>query len=550
MMDPIPLDIVAQLKSFPSLFWRDETTLILTIQQGSQRQSFEAQWKGTEWVQREIPISSESTPSSVSSPGGSLPDPRIVEINGRGQIYWQESLCKELADFTDVRACVIAPGERFWAVHAAAPALVPQILIFDTHTKKIHLIATALENNPRPRGARPMALQWLSLDGETVHGWYYTPEFRSHLKPPLIVLVHDGPHICVRETWPLKARLLTSRGYAVLYVNYRGSVGYGLHYEQALAAHWGERDAWDVVSGRRHLVAGGYVDPQRTAVWGGRFGGATVLNALARFPGEFQAAIAVYPLCDVETAITRADLKTKEKWGRLVATRPLEDISPLHRAAHIVDPLYVFHGKKDPYIPLENINTLMSKVSGEKHLTVYPELGEKFLDQNDWRDYYERCLEFLAGHLYPEKHHGRWYRDYSHEMKLLRSPALRWTLMLLSSIFLILGIIGIFLPILPTTPFVLLAAACYARSSAKFYNQLMNHKYLGPPLRQWQETRTIPRPIKVLAIALLLGTLAPSTLLFVPILAVKVGLLLFAAVMSMIIARIPSRRRDPSLRSG
>lgn len=547
MMDPIPLEIIARTKAFPSLYWRDEKTLVVCVQQGKDQRWLEAQWDSTAWVQREITKGESTAPSEKK--GDALPDPRIVEVNGRGQIYWQESLCKELADFTDVRACVIAPGKRFWAVHAAAPALVPQILIFDVQTKILHPIATALDHNPRPRGARPLALQWPSLDGEIIHGWFYTPEVRSQLKPPLIVLVHDGPHICVRETWPIKARLLTSRGYAVLYVNYRGSSGYGLHYEQALAAHWGERDVWDVVSGRRHLAEQGFVDSKRTAVWGGRFGGATVLNTLAQFPGEFQAGIAVYPLCDLETAITRANAKTKEKWARLIATRSIDSISPLNRAENIVDPIYVFHGGKDPFTPVESISTLLNKMNGEKYLTVYPELGERFLDQNDWRDYYERTLKFLEERLHPEHHRGRWYRDYSHEMKLLRSPALRWTLMGLSSIFLLLGIVGIFLPILPTTPFLLLAAACYARSSTAFYNRLMNHRFLGPPLRQWKETRTIPRPVKFLAIGMLLGTLVPSTILFVPILGVQIGLVLFAVIMSIIITRIPSRR-DPSLRSG
>lgn len=543
MMDPISLDVVAQLKTFTSLEWLDAWTLRVGMQ--GQTRPLIAAWNGTQWIYRieeDAPVGCTESNKKSTNINAPLPDPRISEINGRAQIYWRESLFKPLADYTDVRALAVSPDERYWAIHAAAPALVPQIVIYDTQTQKLHLIATALNFNPRPNGAAPVPVQWTSKDGAPVYGWYYTPEVRSHLKPPLIVLVHDGPHICVRETWPIKARLLTSRGYAVLYVNYRGSTGYGYEHEHGLAGYWGERDVWDVITGRRHLVERGWVDPHRTAVWGGRFGGATVLNILGRAPGTFQAAIAVYPLCDLAAAIHRADAKTKEKWVHLMGTRSMEEMTPLARAHSIQDPLAVFHGGKDPFITSKEIEAFVEKVPGEKQLKIYPELGEKFIDAKEWRDYYEHSLQFLASHLHPERHQGHWYRDYSYEIRLFQSPLLRGGLIVLSSLFLILAVIGIFLPLLPTTPFVLLAAACYARSSARFYNRLMNQKYLGPPLRQWKATHTIPRPVKLLAIALLMGTLVPSTLLFVPIAAVQAGLILFAVIMSVIIARIPSRR--------
>ncbi len=117
--------------------------------------------------------------------------------------------------------------------------------------------------------------------------------------------------------------------------------------------------------------------------------------------------------------------------------------------------------------------------------------------------------------------------DYSHEVRVSRSPFLRLLLSSLALIFLILGIIGIFLPVLPTTPFLLLASACYARSSVKFYNAMMNHSHLGPPLRTWKEKRAISRRNKVLAISLLTATALPSVVFWIPLMPVKwlVGLI-------------------------
>lgn len=116
--------------------------------------------------------------------------------------------------------------------------------------------------------------------------------------------------------------------------------------------------------------------------------------------------------------------------------------------------------------------------------------------------------------------------DYSHEVKLLESKTLRIVLIALSCIFLALGIIGIFLPVLPTTPFVLLSAACFARSSPRFYNWLMNNPQMGPALRRWKERRMISRKHKAIAITVIILTMTPTVLFVIPILAVKIAVAL------------------------
>jgi hypothetical protein len=112
-------------------------------------------------------------------------------------------------------------------------------------------------------------------------------------------------------------------------------------------------------------------------------------------------------------------------------------------------------------------------------------------------------------------------RDYSHEVKLVENKVLRYVLWSLSWGFVILGIIGAFLPVLPTTPFLILAAFCYARSSPRFYNWLMNHPKFGPDLRRWVISGSIRRQTKIVAISLLTISLTISILFVVPIVAVK-----------------------------
>ena len=112
--------------------------------------------------------------------------------------------------------------------------------------------------------------------------------------------------------------------------------------------------------------------------------------------------------------------------------------------------------------------------------------------------------------------------DYSSEVKLVRNPLLRALLFTTSCLCLVLALIGIFVPVLPTTPLVILAAFLYTKCSARFYNILMNHRRLGPPLRHWRQTGSIPVRAKLISISMLWLALGSSIVYFIPIFFVKV----------------------------
>ena len=99
------------------------------------------------------------------------------------------------------------------------------------------------------------------------------------------------------------------------------------------------------------------------------------------------------------------------------------------------------------------------------------------------------------------------------------------------------------LPVLPTTPFVLLAAACFARSSERFYHWLLNHRAFGPLVREWREHRSIPYRVKLYAIAMMASTLAVSILFFVPKGWPQAALALFGVLLAVWLYRVPSRDR-------
>ena len=105
----------------------------------------------------------------------------------------------------------------------------------------------------------------------------------------------------------------------------------------------------------------------------------------------------------------------------------------------------------------------------------------------------------------------------------------------------VLGVAGIFLPLLPTTPFMLLAAACFARSSERFHAWLLAHPLLGATVREWEEYRSVRRRTKWIAIVTMAVTLAASVVFFVPYRPVQFALALFGLMLAIYLHRLPSR---------
>jgi hypothetical protein len=120
------------------------------------------------------------------------------------------------------------------------------------------------------------------------------------------------------------------------------------------------------------------------------------------------------------------------------------------------------------------------------------------------------------------------------------SPLVRWLLIACGTASLGLGIAGIFLPLLPTTPFVLLAAACYARGSRRFFHWLLANRTFGPLILNWRRHRTIPYRTKITAIALMAITLGVSIVFFVEPMWLKIALAAFGAALAVWMYRIPS----------
>ncbi len=124
---------------------------------------------------------------------------------------------------------------------------------------------------------------------------------------------------------------------------------------------------------------------------------------------------------------------------------------------------------------------------------------------------------------------------------LVASRFPRWLFVGAGWVFVTIGAIGVVLPLLPATPFMLLAAACFARGSRRLHAWLLGSKVVGPTIRAWDETRTIPLRSKIAAITLIALLLGSAIVFLVPHPAVKVGLAVVGLVVIVGLVRIPTR---------
>jgi dipeptidyl aminopeptidase/acylaminoacyl peptidase len=229
-----------------------------------------------------------------------------------------------------------------------------------------------------------------SAHGRTAHAFYYAPTNPGYLGPagalpPLLAFVHGGPTAQSSPSLRSGVQYWTSRGFAVVDVNYGGSSGYGRAYRQELNGNWGVVDAEDVIAAVRFLVDTKRADPKRTAISGGSAGGYTVLVALST-SDVFRAGADHFGVSDM-TALARDTHKFESRYidsliGPLPAAQALYDSrSPLNHLNGFKVPVLVLQGADDPVVPPNQSQRIVDALRA-RHVPVayvlYPGEGHGF----------------------------------------------------------------------------------------------------------------------------------------------------------------------------
>lgn len=269
--------------------------------------------------------------------------------------------------FTDIRYVRAAAG--YALMRAASPNLPGSIVRLDLNTKRFEVLRRSnnLELDAEDISI-PRVLEFATEEGLSAHGFFYPPKNRDFRGPegeraPLLVMSHGGPTAAATTALSLTIQYWTSRGIAVLDVNYGGSSGYGRAYRERLKDNWGIVDVDDCVNGARYLVEKGEVDGNRLMITGGSAGGYTTLCALT-FRDVFRAGASHYGISDAE-ALEKDTHKFESRYSNgLIGPYPeRRDIyyerSPINFTDRLSCPVIFFQGLEDKVVLPNQAETMV-----------------------------------------------------------------------------------------------------------------------------------------------------------------------------------------------
>jgi dipeptidyl aminopeptidase/acylaminoacyl peptidase len=277
--------------------------------------------------------------------------------------------------YTDISQVRADGGQAVFL--GGSPTEARSIVRLDLVTQETQVLRRSVGGTPefealRPYFAAPELIEFPTADGRTAYGLYYKPCNPDYAalageREPLLVEAHGGPTSAASSTLSLPIQFWTSRGIAVLDVNYGGSTGYGRAYRRRLEGQWGIVDVQDCVYGAKYLVQRGDVDLTRMAISGGSAGGYTVLRALTPEDGvpTFRAGASYYGVSDLE-ALAQDTHKFESRYldsmvGPYPAAKAIYiERSPVHHTDRLTVPVIFFQGAEDEVVPPSQTESMVS----------------------------------------------------------------------------------------------------------------------------------------------------------------------------------------------
>jgi dipeptidyl aminopeptidase/acylaminoacyl peptidase len=256
------------------------------------------------------------------------------------------------------------------ALLGGAPTIPLELARIDLYTGGHEVLARSITELPEAGNLSvPESISYPTSGHRIAHAFYYPPrnaeyEAAPGSKAPLMVISHGGPTSMATNTLKLATQYWTSRGFAVLDVNYGGSSGFGRAYREALKGQWGVVDVDDCVAGARHLAARGLVDPERLVIRGGSAGGLTTLCALT-FHDVFKAGASYYGVSDLK-GLDDDSHKFESHYNEyLIAPQPEAQTlymlrSPINHADQLKRPMIFFQGLDDKVVPPQQSEVMVN----------------------------------------------------------------------------------------------------------------------------------------------------------------------------------------------
>ena len=286
-------------------------------------------------------------------------------------------------------------------------------LVYYAYDRGTRTLTRMYSNNPALETMPLVPKQVVTIrarDGLDMICYLTLPPGGKGKRLPLVLDIHGGPWWRDTDGFDPEVQLLANRGYAVLQVNYRGSIGFGVRFLNASTNQWGRGTQDDLYDAVKWAIDKGIADPGRIAAYGWSGGGYATLLALAQRPTMFACGVDGVGPGDLATLFRSFPTYWSgilSRWRRRVGDVEHDDalnraISPQYHVDKIRSPLLVGQGKNDPRVTIANSDAMVKALRDagrEVIYVVYPDEGHGFARPENNLDYYGRVEEFLARHL-------------------------------------------------------------------------------------------------------------------------------------------------------
>ncbi len=283
--------------------------------------------------------------------------------------------------------------------------------LFNGKTGKAdYLFSSKPEIDPKQMAdMRPISFQ--ARDGLTIHGYLTVPSGSDGKNLPLIINPHGGPH-GIRDYWHWdpEVQFFASRGYAVLQVNYRGSGGYGMKFQDAGYGQWAGKMQDDLADGVNWAVKQQVADPNRVCIYGASYGGYAALENAERYPNLYKCVVGYVGLYDL-ALMDDSDFSHYASGKTYIGVTLGKDDaqlaaeSPVNGAAKLAAPVFIVYGGQDKRVVPKNAEEMMAAMdkAGKKYEKLYQPLEQHGFYQPEHNyDLYTRMIGFIDEYIGPD----------------------------------------------------------------------------------------------------------------------------------------------------
>lgn len=328
--------------------------------------------------------------------------PDIVRLNKLGKKF--EQVISELFNGLSVSISSQSKDKNKVILNVSSPNMPTAFYYLDISTKELKKIGQSYAAIDQSKLSMKEPITYLARDGVKIPAYLSRPATGAS-NSPTVILPHGGP--MARDGWSFDywTQYLTTRGYAVLQMNYRGSTGYGEEFRRLGYHEWGRKMLYDINDGAKWMIDRGYANPEKMCIMGGSYGGYAALQSIVLGEIEYKCSVAFAPVSHIQGLIqSLKDAPGIKSYKSYVESEEwsFDEASPSYNVDRINVPVLLFHGSKDMNVPIVQSRGFRDRMEDANKELKYVEFedGDHFLSNEKHRiRFLKETGKFLDEHL-------------------------------------------------------------------------------------------------------------------------------------------------------